>query len=284
MRNGFVALFLLAALVPCAPSEAASQQEEAANPRLLTHEEPIPRTPDGKPDLQGFWQNRAPETPNINQGIETNPPSFQNPGGKSIVIDPSDGVIPYQPWAKVERDLRRLPQSSYDDPESHCFLAGVPRQMYLNVHQILQTPTSVLILYEFAHAVRMIPLDGRSHLSPGVRLWEGDSVGHWEGDTLVVDTTNNNGSSWLGQTGDFVSDAAHHVERFTMTALNTINYQVTITDPKVLARPFTMAFPLARVGGADYQLLEYACHEENLDLPHIKAVQEIGGGRPKRPR
>jgi hypothetical protein len=126
-------------------------------------------------------------------------------------------------------------------------------------------------------------VDGRSHLSPGIRLWEGDSLGHWEGDTLVVDTTNNNGSSWLGQTGDFVSDSAHQVERFTMTERNRIDYQVTITDPKVLTRPFTMAFPLARIDTAGYQLLEYACQEENLDLPHIKAVQEIRGGRPKRP-
>jgi hypothetical protein len=244
---------------------------------------PIPRTPEGKPDLQGFWQARALDTPNMNQGLEENPASFQNPGGTSRISDPPDGLIPYQPWAKAERDLRRLPESSYDDPEVHCFLAGVPRQMFINIHQILQTPAAIQILFEFAHAQRIIHLDGRPHLPSGIRLWQGDSVGQWEGDTLVVETTNNNGATWLEQTGNFVSDAARQLERFTMIDADTISYQVTITDPKALTRPFTMGFPIVRIGDGNFQLLEYACLEGNLDLPHLKAVQDAGGGRPKRP-
>lgn len=218
----------------------------------------------------------------MNEGIEEHPPSFFNPGGRSVIVDPPDGKIPYQPWALAERDLRRLPQSSFDDPELHCFLAGVPRQMYINLHQILQTPTTFQILYEFSHAYRTIPLDGRPHLLSGIRLWQGESVGHWEGDLLVVDTTNNNGKSWLEQTGNFLSDAAHQIERFTMVDSNTINYEVTISDSKVLTRPFTMTFPLARIGEEDFEILEYACHEGNQDLPRMKAVQEAGGGRPNR--
>jgi hypothetical protein len=125
-------------------------------------------------------------------------------------------------------------------------------------------------------------LDGRAHLPSGIRLWEGDSVGHWDGDTLVVDTTNNNGRSWFEQTGNFMSDTAHQIERFAMVDSNTINYQVTISDPKVLTRPFTMAFPLKRAAAGNFELLEYACHEGNEDFEHMKAVQDAGGGRPKR--
>lgn len=284
MKKPFFASLMTAtlALAPLVSVPAAGQTEAGQAPQIARPGGPVPRTPDGKPDMQGFWQARPQGAPNMNEGIEEHPPSFQNPGGRSVIVDPPDGRIPYQPWALAERDLRRLPQSSYDDPELHCFLAGVPRQMYLNIHQILQTPTTFQILYEFTHAYRTIPLDGRPHLPSGIRLWEGDSVGHWEGDTLVVDTTNNNGRSWLEQTGNFMSDAAHQIERFAMTDSNTIDYQVTIIDPKLLTRPFTMAFPLARVATGNFQLLEYACHEGNQDLPHMKAVQDAGGGRPKR--
>jgi hypothetical protein len=232
--------------------------------------------------MQGFWQARPEGAPNLNQGIEEHPPSLGNRGGRSVVIDPPNGKIPYQPWALAERDLRRLPESSYDDPELHCFPAGVPRQMYINLHQILQTPTILQILYEFSHAYRTIPLDGRPHIPSRIRLWQGDSVGHWEGDTLVVDTTNNNGKTWLEQTGNFTSDQVHQIERFSMKDTKTIEYEVTISDPKVLTRPFTIMFPLVRVAENDFELLEYGCQEGLVGLQHLRAVQEAAGGRPKR--
>src|SRR4029450_10663993 len=110
----------------------------------------------------------------------------------------------------------------------------------------------VVILFEYIHAYRIIPTDGRRHLTPAIRKWEGDSVGHWDGDSLVVDTTNNNGKTWFELSGNFMSNAAHQVERLTMSDSNTIKYEVRIEDPKVFTRPFTIAFPLTRTDPGEY--------------------------------
>ena len=236
---------------------------------------PVPRTPQGKPDLSGYWQRRSPgQAPNNN--IETHPPSFLRSGGKSVIVDPADGRAPYQAWALKERDWRRLPQNSYFDPEGHCFLSGVPRQLVIGMYHILQTPDSLVTLHEYIHAVRMIHLNTTKHAPGAIRLWEGDSIGRWEGDTLVVDTTNNNGKTWFELSGNFTSDAAHQIERFKMTDANTIQYEVRIEDSKVFTRPFTIAFSLMRTDPGEYGVLQEACHEDNQDLAHLKAVHEAG--------
>ena len=109
-------------------------------------------------------------------------------------------------------DNREEPYRGYDDPTAHCFVAGVPRSMYVpSPVQILQPPGYVVMLFE-RMSWRIIPLDGRAHIPDNIRLWQGDSVGHWEGDTLVVDTTNLNGKTWLNEVGDVVSYAEHVVE------------------------------------------------------------------------
>ena len=116
-------------------------------------------------------------------------------------------------------------------------------------------------------AHRIIPLDGRPHVPDHVRLWHGDSAGHWEGNTLVVETTNLNGKSWLNEVGEIVSYAETVVERFTPVDRNTINYQATVTDPLVYTRPWTIAFLLKK---QQQELLEVACLEDNQDLKHLK--------------
>ena len=104
-----------------------------------------------------------------------------------------------------------------------------------------------------------------------MRLWQGDSLGRWEGDTLVVDTANLNGKTWLNEGGQIVSHAEHVVERFTPVDANTINYEATVTDPIVYTRPWTLAFPIKRQKG---ELLEVACLEDDQDLAHLKAIKD----------
>jgi hypothetical protein len=226
------------------------------------------RGADGKPDLTGYYQSNA---GGANYGLEKHGKDFLTPGTRGVVIDPADGSLPYQPWARAERINRELPYRGYDDPTAHCFVAGVPRSMYVpSPLQILQPPAYVVLLFE-RMSWRIIPLDGRAHIPDNVRLWQGDSVGRWEGDTLVVDTTNMNGKTWLNEVGDVVSHAEHIVERFTPVDVGKITYRATVTDPIVYTRPWTIEIPLNRQ--AD-ELLEVACHEDNGDLQHLKDVRD----------
>lgn len=229
---------------------------------------PIRRLADGKPDLSGYHMADA---GGGNYGLERHEQDFLMPGGRGLIIDPPDGKLPMQDWARAEVASRLLPERGYDDPTAHCFVAGVPRSMYVPAPMhILQPPGYVVILHE-RMSWRTIPLDGRPHLPDTVRLWQGDSVGRWEGDTLVVETTNFNGKTWLNEAGEIVSHAEHVVERFTPVDGDTINYTATITDPLVYTRPWTIAIPLLR---QDDELLEVACHEDNQDLEHLKDVRD----------
>jgi hypothetical protein len=230
--------------------------------------EPIRRMPDGKPDLSGFYSANA---GGANYGLERHDRDFLTPGTRGVVVDPEDGKLPYQPWARAERIERELPHRGYDDPTAHCFVAGVPRSHYTpSPYQILQPPGYVIVLFE-RMAWRQIPLDGRTHIPDHVRLWMGDSVGHWEGDTLVVETANLNGKAWLNEVGDVLSHAARIVERFIPVDANNITYRATVTDPVAYSRPWTIEIPLRRQDG---EILEVACHEDNGDLPHLKDVRD----------
>ena len=229
---------------------------------------PIRRMPDGKPDLTGIYSANA---GGANYGLEKHDRDFLTPATRGVVVDPPDGKLPYQPWARTERIERELPHRGYEDPTAHCFVAGVPRSMYTpSPYQILQTPGYVVLLFE-RMSWRQIPLDGRAHIPDNVRLWMGDSVGHWEGDTLVVDTTNLNGKAWMNEVGDVLSYAAHVVERFIPVDADNITYRATVTDPIAFTRPWTIEIPLRRT---DEELLEIACHEDNGDLQHLKEVRD----------
>ena len=244
---------------PCALSRAASYRP--------------PRTADGMPDLQGFWRGPASGTENV----EEHPMTDDDNGGKSLIVEPADGKIPYQPWAAALQKENRM---KYVEPNVPCFPSGVPRSMYVPTQiEILQSPGYVLILFERAHTYRIIPTSPRPHTGSSIGLWMGDSRGRWEGNTLVVDVANQNAKTWFDQAGNFHSAAARMIERFTPIDPDTIHYQVTIDDPSVFTRSWTMAFPLRRNKEKGFRLLEEACHEgeRNTD-PLIRAGQQIYPG------
>jgi len=118
---------------------------------------------------------------------------------------------------------------------------------------------------------RIVPLDGRAHLPDHVRLWQGDSVGHWDGDVLVIETTNLNGKTWLNEIGEIVSHAERVTERLIPIDAQSMRYEATVTDPVVYTRPWTIAVPLKR---DKQEVLEVACHEDNQDLQHLKDVRD----------
>jgi hypothetical protein len=229
----------------------------------------LPRMADGKPDISGFTEADA---GGANWGFEPHHEPF-TPGGRGVLIDPKSGGMPYQDWARAERQDRYAnPARGYDDPTAHCFPGGVPRSLYVpSPFYIIQTPTHVVILLE-RMSWRIIPLDRRTHLPDTIRLWQGDSIGRWDGDTLVVETTNLNGKTWLNEVGDVISYAATVVERFTPISANTIQYQATVSDPVVFTRPWTIGMPLKR--NPKGELLEVACLEDNQDLLHLKDVRD----------
>lgn len=232
-----------------------------------------PRTRDGRPDMQGFWRGLASGTENIEQ----HPKTLDDAGGDSLIVDPPDGKVPYQPWAMNRPKEHR---EKYVEPNVPCFLSGVPRSMYVPTQiEIRQSPEYVVMLFERAHAYRIIPLDGRPHVGEHITLWQGDSRGRWEGATLVVDVRNQNAKPWLDQAGNFYSDAARVVERFTLIDRDTIHYQATIEDPNVYSKPWTMAFPIRRNPDVKFELLEEACHEgERNTQPLIELGYRIYPG------
>jgi hypothetical protein len=228
----------------------------------------IRRLPDGKPDISGWFEIDA---GGGNYGLESSPQVFLTPASRGLVVDPPDGRLPYQTWARAERTARAQPHRGYDDPTAHCFLAGIPRSHYVPqpVH-ILQPPGYVVVLFE-RMSWRHIALNARPPLPNHVRSWQGDSHGRWEGDTLVVESRNFNGKAWLNEVGDIVSHMQTVVERFTPIDDDTIIYRATVTDPIPYTRPWTIEVPMHRK--AD-ELLEVACHEDNEDLEHLKHVRD----------
>ena len=195
-----------------------------------------PRTPDGMPDFQGLWTRIAARNM---ENIEEHPEGMDGSGGKSLIVDPPNGRVPYQPWAAAKvRDHF----TTYINPVMYCFPDAPPKHAYsAGSRQIVQTPGYVLVLGNFAHTYRVIPTDGRPHLPPDIHLFMGNSRGRWEGNTLVVDVTSQRDRTWLDHVGNFYSDTVHVVERWTMFDPDVMHYEVTIDDPNVYTRPWTMA-------------------------------------------
>jgi hypothetical protein len=270
IAGGVIRMLLGAALlVAFAPERAVAQLGRGVAPAPPTKPAgPIRRNADGTPNIEGLFM---PDHGGANYGLEKHAGDNLTPGGRGVVVDPPDGKLPMQDWAKAEVADRARPERGYDDPTAHCFVAGVPRSMYVPspVH-ILQPPGYVVFLHE-RMSWRSVPLDGRAHLPDVIRLWQGDSVGRWEGDTLVIETKNLNGKTWLNEVGEIVSHAEQVVERLTPIDADTITYRATVTDPIVYTRPWTIELPLRRQAG---DLLEVACHEDNQDLQHLKDVKE----------
>jgi hypothetical protein len=275
---------VLPATVACvAAAMAFAQAPPAGGPggrgpgRAQPKAGPVKRLPDGKPDMQGIF-----DASNFGAAfdIEDHPVAqFEIPAGKGVITDPADGKIPYQPWA-AEKKKDLLEHHMFQDPEAHCTLAGVPRQMYAPFgFQIFQPAGAVVIFFEAFHAYRIIDLTGRPHPPDNIKMYQGDSIGHWEGDTLVVDVTNQNDKTWFDMAGNFHSDQIHVVERYTPVDSDNINYEATITDPKVYTRPWTIKFGLRRNRQAGFELMEFACVEGEKDLQHY--VESEGGNAKK---
>jgi hypothetical protein len=202
----------------------------------------------------------------------------------SLVMDPPDGRVPVKPEAEAKRDydLAHI-GDSYEHMSvwDRCITRGVPGRMfpagYNNAYQIVQSAGYVVIMSEMIHDARVIPIDGtiaRAHAPAEVRSWDGDSRGHWDGDTLVVDTTNFNGKGSIATSaatgrikGIPESQALHVVERFTRTDAGTIRYEVTIDDPNEYTKPWKVSIPLTR--DAEYVVYEYACQEGNQAVENI---------------
>jgi hypothetical protein len=232
-----------------------------------------PRTADGQPNLNGIWQA-------LNEAYWDIEGHGAAPGavlalGASAAVAPGLGIveggpIPYRPEAaakKKENFEKRLTL----DPEIKCYLPGVPRANYMPYpFQIIQTPKYIMMVYTFARAVRTIYMD--DHTEAPADSWMGWSNGHWEGETLVVDTTGFNDQTWFDRAGNFHSDELHVVERFTAADKDHLLYEATIEDPKVFTRPWKISMPLYRRVEKNAEILEFNCIEfvEDLIYGHLR--------------
>ena len=309
MRNGGLRSLAIAAVVAIVAFAGVAGQDQTieANKAKPATNWASPRTPDGQPDIQGIWTNYTDtpfevfdesDKPGLYAGDPDGTARGTGPGfindsfgrklskGRSLVVDPPSGRVPIMAWAEEKRNYRLA--HIQDDwvnftAWERCITRGVPGGIfptgYGAGYQILQGPGYVAIVYEMIHEARFIPLDGRPHVGPRIRQWNGDSRGRWEGNTLVVDITNYNdkGSIATNAATQRVrsvpqSEALHAVERFTRVDQNTINYEVVVEDPKVFTAPWKVAMPLNLE--PEYKLFEYACHEGNHAVPNT-----LSGGR-----
>jgi len=221
-----------------------------------------PRAADGKPDLNGIWEALNTANWDIQDHAARMGPvvalgaAFSVPAGLGVV---EGNEIPYLPAAAAKKK-ENSEHWLTADPEIKCYLPGVPRATYMPYpFQIFQTPQYILMAYEFAGASRTIYMNSNQK-SPN-DTWMGWSVGHWDGDTLVIDVTSFNDQTWFDRAGNFHSDALHVVERYTRISPDALDYEVTIEDTKVFSRPWKMRMPLYRRLEKNAQLLEYKCVE-----------------------
>jgi hypothetical protein len=245
------------------PAEMAQQQREAT---------------------ERFWAagHKAGEVGRDNDAFLDQDLKILPDGRTSLIVEPASGLAPLRP--EIER-VRDFNTSNHDNFETmsqwdRCitrdpfmFIPGV----YNAAYQIVQTPSHVVISAEMIHDTRVIPLDGSPHVDARIKSWNGDSRGRWEGDTLVVETTNFNGKGWVGTSlsagrlrGVPTTERLRITERFTKIDSRTMRYEVTVDDPPIFSAPWRVEIPMTKDDG--YQILEYACHEGN------SAVQAIMGG------
>ena len=322
----------LTALVSLAQAQGAPQSN-LAKPKTVQQNWTPPRTPDGRPDLQGVWVNNT-ATPlerpkelagrayltdeeltalkskahelfsgegdaafgdtvfnTVLANIHGAKSGFKSTDGEtgdyssvwtverdwdnrtSLITDPSDGRLPAMtPEGQKRRDenlaaRNRIPAGPEDRPlQERCITYGSPSLVagYQSGYQIVQSPKSVVVTTEMIHDSRVIPLDGGPRLPSTVQQWLGDSRAHWEGDTLVVDTTNYKPRSFMSLS----SDRLHVIERFSRTGPEILQYQITIDDPGTWTKPWSLMIPLRH---AAHPLFEYACHEGNYGMAGILA-------------
>ena len=243
MNIGGVAAVAILLSVMQAPAQAPAAAKSTVH-----------RLADGKPDFSGIWE-----------ALNTASWDIQDHNGQ-MGIPPGQGVgegneIPYQPWALAKKKENFANRETADQTEANCYLPGVPRATYMPYpFQISQSAKAMAFSYEFDHALRVIHMEDQ-HPDPNGFLdtWMGDSRGHWEGDSLVIDLKNFNDQTWFDKAGNFHSEALHVVERYTLADADHINYEVTIDDPKVFTKEWKMSMPLYRRMEKNAKLLEYEC-------------------------
>src|SRR5580700_3974486 len=230
----------------------------------------------GHPDLNGIWQalneaNYDLEAHDARPALALRPGPYGPVPAAPVLalgavgsVPPGLGVVeggelPYKPEALAKRKENRENWVT-SDPEIKCYLPGVPRATYMPYpFQILQSASALVMVYEYAGAVRNIFMKDPG--PPPVDSWMGQSVGHWEGDTLVVDVKGLNDSTWFDRAGNYHSETLHVVERYTRTSPDIISYEATIDDPQVFSRSWKMSMPLYRRQEKNAQLLDFKCPE-----------------------
>lgn len=206
---------------------------------------PAPRMADGKPDLSGIWEHlNSRTTAYYLNGID----------------------FPWQPSAKALFQ-ERVDNNQKDNPESRCLPRGLPKAEAFDIHKIIQTPGVILVLYEYGTTFRQIFTDGRELPKDPNPTWMGYSVGHWEKDTLVVESNGFNGKAWLSFQGNPITDALHVTERMHRRDYGHMDIQITIDDPKAYTKPWTAELHPELI--PDTELLEFVCNENEKDLRHL---------------
>ncbi len=235
----------------------------ALTPALAVSQDKVPRTPNGKPDLNGIWQTMGTAHWNLEpHNAEPGPVVSMGalgaiPGGLGVV---EGGRIPYRPEALKKRDENKQQWLALD-PLVQCKLPGVPRATYLpHPFQIVQEPNTLLFTYEFAGADRIVYLNKAGTEAP-VDTWMGYNLARWEGDTLVIDVTSQMEDTWFDSAGNFHGPAMKVTERYTPQGANVLMYEATITDPDTFTRPWKISMPLYRRLDKNMQLLDFKCVE-----------------------
>jgi hypothetical protein len=296
MRSTLIAAAVLFAVAPVhaqqAPGGERIQRETTVTP-IASGKWTGKRLPDGQPDVQGHWSNTIANHSNWTdpQGGVPGDPGRNGPPktpresrAPSRVSDPPDGQVPFQPWARaVQQDFLAFfhnpVKEEYVEPLARCAPAGVPKSFTWHGYEIRQYPGYVVFL--FNSGTRIIHLDDKPHLPDNIKLWNADSRGRWEGNTLIVDVTNNNAKARLARTGEFFSENVHIEERYIFNADGSrYNYVATITDPTVYTRPWTTTIPARRFSEKDepdgwHYEVAYANQQDKSKPPLIEHYERI---------
>ena len=277
-RQFFLAVTLMAVLPVTLPAQwptyptAGVPKTPDGKPNLGA---PAPRTADNKPDLTGIWQNDRTVGGTVAARSSATPPAsnedllaiakrspFWNIGSQF-----KDG-LPFQPWA-ADLHRQRVADNSKDNPDAHCLPMGI---MQFHNHgeprKMIQTPQQIVILYEANAGLRQIFTDGRTLPKDADPWWYGYSTGHWEGDTLVVQTAGFRDLGWLDVEGSPLTDTAHIIERFRRPDFGHLEIEVTIDDPKAYTKPWTVTVHQHIM--VDTEIIEFVCQENEKDAPHLK--------------
>ena len=271
-------VFFAAAAAVCLGLAMVSTAVQQTPPAPAAAAYRAPRTRDGKPDLNGIFQ--AMNTANYDLAPHNPAPGPLLIGsmiGALSATPPGMGVIegtslPYLP-AAIEQKKKNFETRFAEDPEAKCYLPGVPRFMYMPYpFQIIQGQGHIAMISEYKNALRDIYMDHQTKAPAD--SWMGWSNGHWDGETLVIDTTGFNDRSWFDRAGDYHSDALHVVERITATSPYHLNYEATIEDPQTFSKPWKISMPLYRRLEKNAEIMDYRCVEYSEDLIYGKYRKE----------